>query len=87
MSPGLHWPFARLALACAMLVLRGAASFNSGAPPVAALDDIARALGVALIVAGLPLLVPRFRSIRAFSWLLLIATFLELYLSKDRLIG
>ena len=70
-----------------MLVLRGAASVNSGASAGGASSDIARALGVALIVAGLPLLVPRYRSLRAFSWLFFIATFLALYLAKDRLVG
>lgn len=87
MSPGSFWPWTRLALACAMLVLRGAASFNSGATPSSAASDMARALGAALIVAGLPLLLPRYRSFRSFSWILLIITFLQLYLSKDRLIG
>jgi hypothetical protein len=70
-----------------MLVLRGAASFNSGAGASGASSDVARALGAALIVAGLPLALPRYRSFRAFSWLFLVITFLQLYLSKDRLIG
>jgi hypothetical protein len=70
-----------------MLVLLGAASVNSGATAGGAASDIARALGAALVVGGLPLVVPRYRSFRAFSWLFLIVTFLQLYLSKDRLIG
>ena len=87
MGPGLLWPCVRLLLGCAMLVLRGAASFNSGASASGVSSDVVRALGVALIVAGLPLALPRYRSFRAFSWLFFIATFLQLYLSKDRLIG
>ncbi|MET0792154.1 MAG: hypothetical protein ABW061_11590 [Polyangiaceae bacterium] len=87
MSPGLLWPCARLALACCMLVLRAAAAVNSGSTPSEAGADVTRALGTALIVAGLPLLLPRYRSLRAFSWVLLIVTFLELYLTRDRLIG
>jgi hypothetical protein len=70
-----------------MLVLRGAASVNSGASASGAGSDVARALGAALIVSSLPLALPRYRSLRAFSWLFMIITFLQLYLSKDRLIG
>ena len=70
-----------------MLVLRGAASVNNGSSASGAGSDLAHALGAALIVAGLPLAVPRYRSFRAFSWLFFIVTFLQLYLSKDRLIG
>jgi hypothetical protein len=87
LSPSLLWPCVRLLLACAMLLLRGVASVNTGALPNAVSADVARALGAALIVAGVPLSLPRFRSFRAFSWLFLIVTFLELYLTKDRLIG
>jgi hypothetical protein len=70
-----------------MLLLRGAASVNNGAGASGAGSDVARALGAALIVSGVPLVVPRFRSLRAFSWLFMISTFLQLYLSKERLIG
>ena len=87
MGPGLLWPCVRLAFGGVMLVLRGAASFNSGASASGVSSDVLRALGVALVVAGLPLLLPRYRSFRAFSWLFLIITFLQLYLSTDRLIG
>ncbi len=87
MSPGLLWPNIRLALGCGMLVLRGAASLNGGASAGGASSDMARALGVALIAAGMPLVWPRYRSLRAFSWLFFIVTFLQLYLAKDRLIG
>lgn len=81
------WPNIRLALGCGMLVLRGAASLNGGASTGGAGSDLVRALGVALIAAGLPLVLPRYRSLRAFSWLFFIVTFLQLYLAKDRLIG
>lgn len=70
-----------------MLVLRGAASLNSGSSTSEAFRDVAQALGAALLVSGLPLALPRFRSVRSFSWLFMIVTFLQLYLSKDRLIG
>ncbi len=86
-SPGLLWPNVRLALACVLLVLRGAASVNAGSTGSGVAADVARALGAALVVAGLPLLLKQFRSLRTFSWLFLIVTFLELYLSRDRLIG
>ena len=33
------------------------------------------------------MLVPRFRSLRVFSWLLLIAVFMQLYARKDALFG
>jgi hypothetical protein len=70
-----------------MLVLRGAASVNSGATAGEVSSDVARALGAALIVSSVSLALPRYRSLRTFSWLFFVSTFLLLYLSKDRLIG
>jgi hypothetical protein len=70
-----------------MLVLRGAASVNSGATASEVSYDLARALGAALIVSSLPLALARYRSLRTFSWLFFVSSFLLLYLSKDRLIG
>jgi len=86
LPPGLFWPCARALLACVMLVLRGLASANSGSTVSYALADVARATAIALCIAGLSLIVPRFRSFRAFTWPFMIVCFVDLYSSMNRLV-
>jgi hypothetical protein len=68
-----------------MLALRGFLVAQAGA--ASALSDIVRTLAPAMCIAALPLIMPRYRSYRAFSWLLLIVCACELQVSRDRWLG
>jgi len=51
---------------------------------------LANAVPCVLIAFGMavpPMLLPRYRSLRMFSWLLLIAAFFQLYARRDGLFG
>jgi hypothetical protein len=39
-------------------------------------------LSIALSMAGVPMILPRYRSLRMFSWLLLIAAFFQLWMTQ-----
>lgn len=43
--------------------------------------------GLPLLIASLPLVFARYRSVRLFSWLLLVAAFFQLYVHKDGVLG
>jgi len=87
MAPGLAWPLLRTAIALAMLALRGFGAVRIEGPSSAVFTDVASAAGIALVIAALPMILPRYRSFRVFSWLLLIVCACELQLSRDRWLG
>ena len=84
--PGLAWPLVRTGLGGGALVLRGLAAANAGATARGAISVVGVTALVVVAVAALPLLLPRYRSFRAFSWLFLIACLCALQLSRDPIV-
>jgi hypothetical protein len=84
MSPGNAWPVARLVLSACLLILaaEARAAREPSAAGIAPSSLLASALP--LVLACLPLIVPRYRSLRAFSWVLLVIAFIQLYAESSR---
>ncbi|MEI9940942.1 MAG: hypothetical protein WDO69_27305 [Pseudomonadota bacterium] len=87
MAPSRVWPLVRLLLAAGMLLLAAQAAANQDPEAKGLLFNAVPCLLIALAMAGAPMLLPRYRSLRMFSWLLLIAAFFQLYARKDGLLG
>jgi len=86
-EPGLAWPIARLVLSAAMLLLAAAAANNLDPEAKGLLRNAVPCVLIALGMAVPPMLLVRYRSLRMFSWLLLIASFFQLYARRDGLFG
>jgi hypothetical protein len=87
MAPGQGWPIVRLLLAAGMLLLAAQASANQDPEAKGLLFNAVPCVLIALAMAGAPMLLPHYRSLRMFSWLLLIAAFFQLYARRDGLLG
>jgi hypothetical protein len=87
MPPSIVWPIVRLALSAGMLLLASQAAANQDPDAKGVLLNALRCLGIALAMAVPPMILPRYRSLRMFSWLLLIAAFFQLYVRRDGLFG
>ena len=85
--PSSAWPIARLVIAGGMLLLAAQAAANRDPEAKGMLLNAIPCVLIALAMAGAPLVLPRYRSLRMFSWLLLIAAFFQLYARKDGLLG
>jgi|GEM_PF-1194163 len=85
--PSVTWPIARLLLSVGMLLLAGQAAANQDPEGKGLLVNVLPCVLIALAMAGPPLVLQRFRSLRMFSWLFLIAAFFQLYARKDGLLG
>ncbi len=86
-APGLAWPIVRLLLAVGMLLLAAQAAANQDPQARGIFWNVLGCVSIALAMAGAPMLLPSYRSLRMFSWLLLIAAFFQLYARKDGLLG
>lgn len=69
-----------------MLLLTSQAAANQDPEAKGILVNALPCVAIALGMAVPPMLLPRFRSLRMFSWLLLIAAFFQLYARRDGLI-
>ena len=87
MPPGLAWPIVRLLLSAGMLMLAAQAAANKDPEAKGLLVNAVPCVLIALGMAVPPLLLTRYRSLRMFSWLLLIAAFFQLYARRDGLLG
>jgi hypothetical protein len=87
MPPSVAWPIARLWLSAGMLLLASQAAANQDPEGKGLLANALPCVLIALAMAGPPMVLPRYRSLRMFSWLLLIAAFFQLYARKDGLFG
>jgi hypothetical protein len=87
MAPSMAWPIARLFLSAGMLLLAAQAAANQDPEAKGLLANAVFCVVIALAMAGPPMVLPRFRSLRMFSWLLLIAAFFQLYARRDGLLG
>jgi hypothetical protein len=87
LPPNPIWPIARLLIASAMLLLSAQAAANQDPELKGLLVNSVPCLLIALGMAVPPMILPRYRSLRMFSWLLLIAAFFQLYARRDGLIG
>jgi hypothetical protein len=87
MAPSPLWPIARLVLAGGMLLLAAEAARNQDPDAKGLLFNAVPCILIALAMAGAPMVLPRYRSLRMFSWLLLIAAFFQLYARRDGLLG
>ncbi|HYQ29178.1 MAG TPA: hypothetical protein VER04_18230 [Polyangiaceae bacterium] len=85
--PSLAWPIARLLLSGVMLLLAGQAAANQDPEAKGLLLNGVPCVLIALLMAGPPMVLERYRSLRMFSWLLLIAAFFQLYARRDGLLG
>jgi hypothetical protein len=81
------WPVVRLLLSAGMLLLAAQAAANQDPEAKGLLANGVFCVTIALAMAGPPMVLPRFRSLRMFSWLLLIAAFFQLYARRDGLVG
>jgi hypothetical protein len=81
------WPIVRLVLSAGMLLLAAQAAANQDPEAKGLLANALFCAVIALSMAGPPMVLPRFRSLRMFSWLLLIAAFFQLYARRDGLLG
>jgi len=70
-----------------MLLLASQAAANLDPEGKGTLFNAVPCVGIALGMAVPPMLLPRYRSLRMFSWLLLIAAFFQLYARRDGLVG
>lgn len=87
LPPNPIWAIARLVLALAMLLLSAQAAANQDPELKGLLVNSVPCLLIALGMAVPPMILARYRSLRMFSWLLLIAAFFQLYARRDGLIG
>ena len=87
MSTDRTWSVVRILLAVVMLILAAQAAANQDPALRGIVASGLRCVGVALVMAALPMVVPRYRSLQTFSWLLLLAAFFQLYAQRDGLIG
>jgi hypothetical protein len=87
MPPSVAWPIARLSISAGMLLLASQAAANQDPDAKGVLLNAVPCVGIALGMAVPPMLLPRYRSLRMFSWLLLIAAFFQLYARRDGLFG
>jgi len=87
MPPSLAWPIVRLLLSAGMLMLAAQAAANKDPEAKGLLVNAVPCVLIALGMAVPPLLLTRYRSLRMFSWLLLIAAFFQLYARRDGLLG
>ncbi|HYP99525.1 MAG TPA: hypothetical protein VER96_12715 [Polyangiaceae bacterium] len=85
--PSLLWPIVRLAISAGMLLLASQAAANQDPEAKGVLFNALPCIGIALGMAVPPMLLERYRSLRMFSWLLLIAAFFQLYIRRDGLFG
>ncbi|HEY0465327.1 MAG TPA: hypothetical protein VGC79_14030 [Polyangiaceae bacterium] len=81
------WPIVRLLLSLAMLLLSAQAAANQDPEAKDLLINTLPCLLIALGMAVPPMILTRYRSLRMFSWLLLIAAFFQLYARRDGLLG
>ena len=87
MPPSVVWPIVRLSISAGMLLLASQAAANQDPDAKGVLFNAVPCVGIALGMAVPPMLFPRYRSLRMFSWLLLIAAFFQLYARRDGLFG
>ena len=87
MPPSPVWPIVRLLLSAGMLLLAGQAAANRDPEAKGLLFNVGPCVMIALLMAGPPMVLQRYRSLRMFSWLLLIAAFFQLYARWDGLLG
>ena len=85
-APGVAWLVARLLIAVCLLALAAQAETNRDQSARGFVHNALSVVSPALLLAGLPMLVPRYRSLRLFSWLLLLAAFFQFYARKDGLL-
>jgi hypothetical protein len=85
--PSVVWPIVRLSVSAGMLWLASQAAANQDPEAKGVLFNALPCVGIALGMAVPPMLLPRYRSLRMFSWLLLIAAFFQLYARRDGLFG
>jgi len=81
------WPIARLFISAGMLLLAAQAAANQDSEAKGLLVNAIPCVLIALAMAGPPMVLQRYRSLRMFSWLLLIAAFFQLYARRDGLLG
>jgi hypothetical protein len=81
------WPIVRLLLSVGMLALASQAAANKDPDAQGLLANAVPCVLIALAMAGPPMVLSRYRSLRMFSWLLLIAAFFQLYARRDGLLG
>lgn len=77
----------RLLLSAGMLQLSAQAAANQDPEAKGLLVNAIPCLLIALGMAVPPMILARYRSLRMFSWLLLIASFFQLYARRDGLLG
>lgn len=70
-----------------MLLLASQAAANLDPEAKGVLVNGVPCVLIAFAMAVPPLILPRYRSLRMFSWLLLIAAFFQLYARRDGLFG
>jgi len=87
MPPSLVWPIVRLVLSAGMLLLAAQAAANLDPEAKGLAANAVPCVLIALAMAGPPMVLQRYRSLRMFSWLLLIAAFFQLYVRRDGLLG
>jgi len=85
--PSLTWPIVRLFIAAGMLLLASQAAANQDPEAKGVVFNALPCIGIALAMAIPPMLLPRYRSLHMFSWLLLIAAFFQLYARREGLFG
>jgi hypothetical protein len=76
-GPG--WAIVRLVLAAGMLILTIQSTTTQDAERRGLVQNGLPCLLIALAMAGVPMVMARYRSLRMFSWLLLIAAFFQLW--------
>ena len=87
MAPSPIWPIVRLLISAGMLLLAAQAAANKDPDAKGVLFNAVPCFLIALAMAGAPMVLPRYRSLRMFSWLLLIAAFFQLYARREGLLG
>ena len=87
MPPSVAWPIVRLFISAGMLLLAAQAAANQDPEAKGLLANAIPCVLIALAMAGPPMVLLRYRSLRMFSWLLLIAAFFQLYARRDGLLG
>ena len=85
--PSPIWPIVRLFISAGMLLLAAQAAANQDPEAKGVLVNALPCVLIALGMAGPPMVLARYRSLRMFSWLLLIAAFFQLYARRDGLLG
>lgn len=70
-----------------MLLLAAQAAQNLDPQGKGVLTNAVPCVLIALGMAVPPMILPRYRSLRMFSWLLLIAAFFQLYARREGLLG